>query len=156
MTLFMETTKIPAEITTGQIHKLLGSHGAVEVLSEYRDGYIVGVSFRMVVQGRTIPFRLPCRWEAILRVLKNQVKRWPTTTNKAVDAKIAALEDQARRIAWRQILRWVEAQMALIDTAMVSTMEVFLPYVQTGINETFFERLEAGKFKALPAPGEDK
>jgi hypothetical protein len=31
-------------------------------------------------------------------------------------------------VAWRQILRWVEAQLALIDTGMVQPQEVFLSY----------------------------
>ena len=35
---------------------------------------------------------------------------------------------QAVRVAWRIVKDWVEAQMALVETQMVTTAEVFLPY----------------------------
>ena len=35
---------------------------------------------------------------------------------------------QAVRTAWRIVKDWVEAQMALVETQMVTTRDVFLPY----------------------------
>jgi hypothetical protein len=42
-------------------------------------------------------------------------------------------------VAWRQILRWVQAQMALVETKMVKVEEVFLPYIQGPGGQTVYE-----------------
>jgi hypothetical protein len=62
--------------------------------------------------------------------------------------------EQAQRIAWRQLLRWVQAQLAMIDTGMVRTEEVFMPYivVNPATNQTLFERMQETQFKMLEAP----
>src|SRR6266478_5746936 len=38
--------------------------------------------------------------------------------------------EQAYRVAWRNILDWVQAQMALLEIGMAKIEEVFLPYMQ--------------------------
>lgn len=57
-------------------------------------------------------------------------------------------EDQARRVAWRIIKDWVEAQMAIIQSGTAEMAEVFLPYVvhpETGL--TLFEEFKEGTLK---------
>lgn len=67
-------------------------------------------------------------------------------TDKGIEAAVL----QAKRIAWRQILRWVEAQLALVETDMVKMQEVFMPYIQVNIKgQTLYEKLEESKFKML-------
>ena len=56
---------------------------------------------------------------------------------------------QAKRIAWRQILRWVEAQLALVETGMVKIQEVFIPYMLMDKGKTLYEKLEETQFKML-------
>jgi hypothetical protein len=75
-------------------------------------------------------------------------------------SQVCNRQNKARRIAWRQVLRWVEAQLALIETGMVKTQEVFLPYAMVGQNgkrRTMFEVLEEKQFLAIsgPAPKEE-
>src|SRR5262245_24509394 len=118
MTLFMETTQVKEVDTVAQIQHLLATKGASSVLVEYNQGKVSGLSFQLVVKEHHVPFRLPCRWHAVETLLKRNGRR---------PRKRDTFEDWARRIAWRQILRWVEAQMALIDTGMVQSEEVFLP-----------------------------
>jgi hypothetical protein len=62
--------------------------------------------------------------------------------------------EQAERVAWRQLLRWVQAQLAMIDTGMVRTEEVFMPYivVNAATNQTLFERMVETQFKMLEGP----
>ena len=43
--------------------------------------------------------------------------------------------DQAYRVAWRNILDWVQAQMALLEIGMAKMEEVFLPYMQQTTSE---------------------
>ena len=56
------------------------------------------------------------------------------------------MEEQAYRVAWRNILDWVEAQMALLEIEMAKIEEIFLPYMVNSTGETFFERIEQRGF----------
>jgi len=139
--IFMETTKISVNKTVGQIQGLLAMVGAVSVLIDYDAGQPSAISFKIQLNDRFLPFRLPCRWTALNKILKDRRKRI-----KFEDE----IEEQAKRIAWRQILRWTEAQIALIETEMVRTEEVFLPYIQLDSSgRTLFEKIQEGNFKQL-------
>ena len=143
MTIYMETTTISAEETVGQIQRVLGRYGANAVQLDYQNGEVTAVYFKLEVSGNTVPFNLPCRFEPIYKVLYNRVKRFKPGTEEN-------LRQQAKRVGWRQILKWIEAQMALIETHMVKMEEVFMPYIQVHANgQTLFEKIEAQKFKAL-------
>ena len=50
----------------------------------------------------------------------------------------------------------MKAQLALVQTQMVTVREIFLPYMLTGggDNETLYTRLAKSDFRAL-APGRD-
>lgn len=133
MSIFMETTKISAEKTVGQLQGVLAKYGATQVLTEYAAGQVEAVSFKMMAGGAAVPFRLPCRWRALMAVMNKK---------RGMSASATFLEDRARRVAWRQILRWVEAQCALISTGMVAAEEVFLPYMQSVTGLTLFERFQ--------------
>jgi hypothetical protein len=138
-TLYMETTHIEASQTVGEIQRVLGQYGASAIRMDYDDNREVSsVSFTVLVNGDHIPFRLPCRWQAVYEKLKQRRKRRPYKRND---------EAQARRIAWRQILRWVEAQLALVDTEMVKLPEVFMSYLITDKGQTLYEKIESQSWK---------
>jgi hypothetical protein len=63
--------------------------------------------------------------------------------------------EQAERVGWRQLKRWLEAQLALVETEMVEMREVFAPYLLAEDGRTLFECLEESRFKALPAPAKE-
>jgi hypothetical protein len=50
---------------------------------------------------------------------------------------------QAVRTAWRIVKDWVEAQMALVETQMVTTQEVFLPYAVMRDGRTLSQHVAA-------------
>jgi hypothetical protein len=52
-----------------------------------------------------------------------------------------AVLTEAVRVAWRIVKDWVEAQMALVETQMVSTQDVFLPYAVMGDGKTLAEHV---------------
>jgi hypothetical protein len=139
-TLFMETTGIEALETVSQIQSILGRYGAAAIRIDYEKGEPSSMSFLLRFIDREIPFKLPCRWEAIHTILSQRRKRKPYKRS---------IEAQAKRVAWRQILRWVEAQLALVETGMVKSQEVFLPYMQMERGQTLYEKLEETKFKLL-------
>ena len=57
--------------------------------------------------------------------------------------------EQARRVAWRQILRWVQAQMALIEVGMVDIKEVFMPYIMVSQEQTLYDQIKNKNFMML-------
>jgi hypothetical protein len=150
MTLYMETTKIAPGRTAAEIQALLGRAGARSIQTEYgKDGRIEGLAFRIEVNGKLIPFLLPVRADALFAVINGRRKHQFQRERKVDEDRATA-----DRIAWRLCLRWLQAQLAFVETEMVKMEEVFLPYAQVSATETLYQRLAAGNFKALPAPEE--
>lgn len=131
MALLNYTTKIDADKTAGEIARMLSMAGASAVLTEYdtKDQYVTALSFKMTVGDQSVGFRLPCDWKPVLTILEQDRKVPRNLTNR----------EQAVRVAWRIVKDWVEAQLALIETKMVTTQQVFLPYVVMKDNRTLFE-----------------
>jgi hypothetical protein len=71
--------------------------------------------------------------------------RWLDDENKQ------RLQVKAERVAWRQLLRWTQAQIAMIETGMVEAAEVFLPYMfNTQKSQTLFQTMMESQLKMLP------
>lgn len=108
--IYTGSTKIPAQRTASEVQDVLRRSGAHQIATEYTpDGSIRAMRFTFPVDGQVVTFELPVRVEALLPKLRND-------------------KEQAERVAWRQLLRWVEAQLALIDAGMVQPAEVYMPY----------------------------
>lgn len=136
----METTKISTVKTVTEIQVILGEHGATKVVMDFQGNQVDGIAFMYPWEnGQEVPFRLPCRWREIETILrKNHRARHGDT-----------FEEWARRVAWRQILRWIQAQFALVETNMVKVSEIFLPYVVMKNKETMFEKIQKKGLMAL-------
>ena len=136
MKIFMGTTKIEAQRTIGEISSVLIRTGATQIATDFGPaGRVDAVRFSLNVAGipQPVSFRLPCRTEKLLKLLRGD-------------------RAQAERTAWRQVLRWVEAQMAMIEAGMTATQEVFMPYaVIPGTDQTMFQAWESNQ-KQLAAP----
>lgn len=157
-TLFMETTKINAARTVGEIHATLVRAGARQVASQYDDdGVIVGLTWTMRVNGSDVAFKMPARMEPVYYLLAGRI------AGIIDDRREQELRQKAKRVAWRQLLRWTEAQLAMIDTGMVSGQEVFMPYAVSRNGQTLFEvfqdrgqKLLGGNVKAGKASAQAK
>lgn len=144
MPLLNYTTTVSAERTAQEIQAKLGKAGATAVMMQYDQGVITGLAFRIVTPHGTLPYMLPVRVEEVEKIFERE-KRWA-----------AINRGQPRKTAWRILKDWIEAQLALIETGMVATDEVFLPYLQSGEGESFYERvLKSGYALALPGPSEE-
>lgn len=155
MPLFMQTTKIPAERTAGEITKLLIDAGATDMYQKYTEKKIVGFSFQLSIDGKPTPFNLPIRLDPVFKAICKSYSPGWINHYRYGDKRKADLMLQAERVAWRQILRWLQAQIALIDTGMVKIQEVFLPYYEVAPGVTLFNAVEQ-KQLALPAYGGDQ
>jgi hypothetical protein len=166
MTLFMETTQIAPEKTIAEITTALVKAGATQIFTEYEPTtqQVAAVCFMLVVQNAPLRFRLPCRWPSIAKLLASRTRdyqHWigclkssPGYEGYLKNLKIieGRYADQARRVGWRQILRWVQAQLALVETNMVKTEEVFMPYLQLQNGQTVFEMIEQKGVALLTGP----
>jgi hypothetical protein len=148
MGLLNYTTKIDADKTAQEIAKELSMHGARAVLTEYdeKEGLVVAISFKINVDGADVAIKLPCDYKPVYAIMAKD-KDFEHMWNKEKRAKQESeLRAQSVRTAWRIVKDWVEAQMALIETKMVKTEQVFLPYVVTKSGQTVFEKMVENKF----------
>lgn len=132
MALLNYTTTIDADKTAGEISKMLAKAGAQAVMTEFdpEGNYVSALSFRLKIGDRTGTFRLPSDWRPVQKVLQEQ-----RVKNRRIDPS----QSQAVKVAWRIVKDWVEAQLALIETRMVSTEIVFLPYLKVNETQTLAE-----------------
>lgn len=143
MPLLNYTTQIASEKTVTEIQGILARAGALAIMTEYdQNAVLCGISFRIGTPHGPLSYSLPCDVEAVLRIL--------TTQRKAgkVPAKLVTKE-QAARVGWRIIKDWIEAQMALVQTQMVTLDQVFLPYARTNNGETVYQRYLGSGFSGL-------
>lgn len=143
------TTEISVEKTVGEIYGLLARNKSEAVMSEFDGaGNITAIAFKVKTRHGLIAFRLPANIPAAAQVLKDQAYA------RQIPRRFQNDVPQARRVAWRIIRQWLEAQLALVQLGMAKIEEVFLPYAQNAAGETVFEALERDEFRglALPAP----
>lgn len=148
-TLFMESTEVPAERTVGEITGCLVRAGATSIHTEYDAGKIVGLAWTQQIGPALLNFRMPARVEPVYKLLLNRASGF------VGNERGERIRAQAERVAWRQLLRWIQAQLAMIETGMVKSHEVFMPYIMQRDGMTMFEYFES-KQLALPAPEGEK
>jgi hypothetical protein len=126
------TTQIDAFKTISQIQQMLAGAGASAIMTEMDGtGSIVALSFKIKMNDQDIAFKLPTDWRPVLEVLQQD----PRVTPKL------KTQEQAMRVAWRITKDWVEAQLAFVETMMVTTAQVFLPYAITKSGQTLYEHI---------------
>jgi hypothetical protein len=124
------TTSISVEKTISEIQGKLAYVGARRIMSEYDNaGNITALSFQLELDGQPLAFTLPTDWRPVAEVLRKQ---------RVVSQR--RLEEQARRTAWRITKDWIDAQVAIIETKMATTPQVFLPYAVTQTGETLYQK----------------
>lgn len=141
MAILNYTTTIDPFKTIGEIHALLVKNGATNISTDYIDRIPASLTFLVELNGEFISFRLPSNHKGVYRALSKDPdvpKRYKT-------------EEQARRVAWRIVKDWTEAQMAIIQAGLATLPEVFLPYAVTGSGLTLYESVSQRGMKALTA-----
>ena len=139
----METTKKEPEETIAEIQKVLRHYNLKSFIADYEGGQISGCIFAVEINDRQIPFKMPVKWEPLWKLAKEG------------KTKYIRDERQARRVAWRQVLRWIEAQLALVDTRMADFHEVFLPYIVNKEGLTVFQKFTEDNFRGVLTAGSE-
>lgn len=145
MPLLKYTTTIEALKTVGEIQGILVAHGAKSILIDYdNDGSAEALAFVIPTAHGNISFRLPINANAVLQILYQQ--RVISERRRHDKEWAIKHKEQAVRVAWRILKDWVAAQAAIIETGMVKTEEVFLPYMIAGDGRTLYQILENKDF----------
>lgn len=140
------TTKIDPEKTGGEIQRMLARAGASQVLTEFDNGSLSAISFRLMHNDVMVTFRLPAQVDRIYVILQNDKKVERRYRNR----------EQAARTGWRIIKDWIEAQLAIVEADQAEMVEVFLPYAQNpSTGETMFQMMENSDMFLLSPPKEN-
>lgn len=139
------TTSIEATKTVGEIQAILGKHGARSITTDYDDnGNVSGVAFVIMIEGLPLSIRLPCNVDGVYESLR-QAKGVPNRSKTRL---------QARRVAWRILKDWLEAQLALYQAGQAEMGQVFMAYAIAGDGRTAYEMFCESHTKQLnAAPG---
>lgn len=133
------TTKMSVEQTVNDIQKILVKAKASAILTEYGpDGNPSAISFHILLNKNDVKFRLPVDVDGVTRTLRFD-KRYKN-------------EAHARRVAWRIVKDWIDAQMALIYAQMADLGQVFLPYATNDRGESFYSQIKKSGFMQLAPP----
>ena len=139
----MGTTKVEAGKTALEITAVLTRYGVSAIQTQYKDGKVIALDFILDIEGKQIPFSLPVRWEGVYALMKER--------NPYGDSH--RQQQQAVRTAWRQVFRWVEAQLALVETNQAEMTEVFMPYMLMGTKKTLYSHIKETGFKQIGYEG---
>jgi hypothetical protein len=143
------TTEVSSMKSIGEIQGKLVAHGATDILIHYTpDREPENMSFIIKTTQGDVPFRLPANVKAVATLLlkqltKSNYRQWDTQYQKERQQKALA---QASRVAWRIIKDWIDAQVAIIETEMVTIEEVFLPYMEVKNGRTLYELMQERRF----------
>lgn len=126
------TTTIDAGKTVGEIITVLSKKGAVSINTDYDGGKATAITFVIRIADALIPFRLQPN-------VKGVQKKLPSGSDM----------NRAERVAWRILLRWVEAQIAMVESTQAEMGQVFLPYAVNNNGQTFWQAFQINNTKQL-------
>jgi hypothetical protein len=135
------TTDVLVERTIAEIQRILAQNGARGIALEYDEqGNIKDIFFKIIVNNKELPFRLPAKAERVYQALWGDKQEWEYKRYGE------GWKQQAERISWRICKTWLEAQITLINLEQAKIEEVFLPYLIMPGNKTLFETMEQNHF----------
>lgn len=133
---------VPVNKTVSEIHLMLADHGAKRILFDYgADNRIEAISFAISTPGGEQAVRLPANADRVQEVLRRQ-RIEPKSRNRS---QIDDSQAQAERVAWRIVKDWLAAQLAILETEMVTVQQVFLPYFLDRQGRTLYELYRSGQ-----------
>jgi len=139
------STTVNVGRTAGKIQQMLVKAGAKAILNEFGDdGVLESISFRIETPQGQVGYRLPANVDGVQACLVKQ-KVTPRFRER----------DHACKVAWRIVEDWIAAQLAIIESEMVTAGEVFLPYmIEKTSGKTVYELFEEKGQALLTAKGE--
>ncbi len=107
------------------------------------DAMPISLTFTITFYDKPLQFKVPCNANGVLKAMTKPRSGVPRSSQTIA---------QARRVAWRIIKDWTEAQLAIVESQQAQMAEVFMPYVlDNGTGQTMFERFTESTQKQLTA-----
>jgi hypothetical protein len=139
------TTSVDAGKTAMECISVLLRHGATNVaISAGEDRSPDGLEFVITTPWGPRQFSLPVNiggTEKALRLAWREHRIEPRFTTR----------EQARRVAWRIVKDWLEAQLALIEAMQVDLLQVMLPYLKVAPGKTLYAAYMESELRELEA-----
>lgn len=124
------TTSIDPMKTATECIGLLASRGATDIgLSSDGSGTPTGLLFVIATRWGRRQFTVPVDLSRTERTLKDHVRRGKIPPRYAAP-------DQARRVAWRVVLHWLEAQLALVEIGAQDLEDAMIGYINVEPGKT--------------------
>jgi hypothetical protein len=142
MPLLNYTTQVESPKSITEITGILRRFGARTITMDYdENGFVKGLSFVVMIEGLPLAIRLPANVEAVFKALGNAegVPRAKRT------------REQARRVAWRILKDWLEAQLALFQVGQAEIAQVLMPYAVDAQGRTAYEAFKESHIRQLNA-----
>ena len=139
MAILNYTTTIDPFKTIGEIQAIIVKHGASNISIDFVDGLPAALTFLVQLDGEFVNFRLPSNYQGVFKAIckdPDVPKRFKT-------------QEQARKVAWRILKDWVEAQLAIVQAGLAALPEVFLPYAVMDNGATLYESFKQSGAKLL-------
>lgn len=137
------TTSIDADKSAMECIAILTKHGASKIgisVGEDRqpDGLDFVIRTPFGLRGYSLPVNIPGTEKALMAAWRAR-KIEPRFKEPA----------QARRVAWRVLKDWLEAQLALIEAGAVDLPQVMLPYLRVDDEHTLYSAWIENETRAL-------
>lgn len=132
------TTKIDPNKTIGEITRMLANSGAERISIDYLDKEPFAIQFMLKINNSITIFQLPINPTGVLKTLER---------DKAQKQYLNI--EHARKVAWRILQDWIEAQVAIVDAGQAELAEVFLPYLIGNNGNTLYNAIKSGENKHL-------
>ena len=148
------TTKIPARRTATECQHVLMEFGAPSVTITTEDRNPAGLSFELDTAYGRRAYRVPVHADGVRELLRQVDKEggWPPSARAKRDVGRWLTPGHARDVAWRIMLDWLKAQLAIIAARQVTADEVLLPYMLTSPDTTVYQAYAAEQ--AALGPGQ--
>lgn len=143
------STTIAVPKTVGEVQAILMQHKCRGIQTRYDDhGEITAMLFTLKTQWGDRDYALPVNVDGVYAVLQRekQAGTLPNLPWSRVD------RGQAARIAWRILKDWLEAQLAIIQSQVVSLDQVLLPFQVAGEDGATVWQIYQRQQLALQAP----
>ncbi|HEX5704836.1 MAG TPA: hypothetical protein VFX97_16680 [Pyrinomonadaceae bacterium] len=140
------TTTVEAAKSIAEIQGILAKHGARKISTDFDDnGNVSGIDFIILIDGLPLAIRLPCDVEGVYRTLI-RAKGVPRRSHTKL---------QARRVAWRILKDWIEAQLALYEVGQAELGQVLMPYAIDAQGRTAYDAFKEVHIKQLNAASDN-
>lgn len=137
------TSETPAKQSIAKIEEMIVAAGARSVSKTYNGGgEMTGIKFLLPVNNMQLTFDIDAKVDKVYAKMLDRYVYEPTKTQKASCAK------QAERTAWKNMAELLQIQLDMVALDQVEIMQALFLSLTDG-NETVYQKLQKGNFKAL-------